>query len=321
MDRSDLELVTAIRDRGSLAGAAAALDVVPSVVTKRLGALEARLGQRLFDRTTRRLSATSEGETVCLHAQALLQGFAALENELGERQNELAGSIRLAATFGFGRRWLGPALASFQARHPALQIQLQLTEQLPELGAQGYDGAVWLWPVQRRHAGDWVTRRIARNQRVLAAAPGYLERRGRPEDLAALAAHDCLVARENGGEGGDRDATLWSLRNARDGSIARVRVRGPLTSNSGELVRDWCLAGHGIMLRSLWDIAPQLTSGELVRVLPQLSMPDADIQWIAPWRPKTPRRVRLLIDFLAEQFRNEPWKPAALPRRSARQRV
>lgn len=311
MDRADLELVTAIRDRGSLAGAAAVLDVVPSVVTKRLGALEARLGQRLFDRTTRRLSATAEGETVCLHAQSLLQGFAALENELGERQNELAGSIRLAATFGFGRRWLGPALASFQARHPALQIQLQLTEQLPELGAEGYDGAVWLWPVQRRHAGDWVTRRIARNQRVLAAAPAYLERRGRPADLAALATHDCLVARENGGGAGERDATLWSLRNARDGSIARVRVRGPLASNSGELVRDWCLDGHGIMLRSLWDIAPQLASGELVQLLPQYAMPDADIQWVAPWRPKTPRRVRALVDFLLDGFRGEPWKPAA----------
>jgi DNA-binding transcriptional LysR family regulator len=90
-----------------------------------------------------------------------------------------------------------------------------------------------------------------------------------------------------------------------------VRVRGPLASNSGELVRDWCLAGHGIMLRSLWDIAPQLASGELVQLLPQYAMPDADIQWVAPWRPKTPRRVRDLVDFLLDGLRGEPWKPAA----------
>eukprot|EP01036_Dinobryon_divergens_P003364 gene3364-4427_t len=122
MDRGDLALVLAIRDQGSLAGAADSLDVVPSVITKRLGALETRLGQRLFDRTTRRLSVTAEGEAVCLHAKTLLEGFAALESELGERQNELVGTIRLAATFGFGRRWLGPALATFQTRHPALQI-------------------------------------------------------------------------------------------------------------------------------------------------------------------------------------------------------
>jgi len=308
MDRGDLELVIAIRDQGSLAGASATLDVVPSVVTKRLGALEARLGQRLFERTTRRLSVTAEGEAVCLHAKTLLEGFAALESELGERQNELVGTIRLAATFGFGRRWLGPALATFQARHPGLQVELLLTERLPDLGAEGYDGALWLWAVQQRRAADWVTRRIARNQRVLAASPAYIERRGIPATVDALGAHDCLVARENG-EVNQRQFALWTLRHARDASTARVRVQGPLTSNSGEMVRDWCLAGHGIMLRSLWDIAPQLASGELVRVLPHYAMPDADIHWIAPWRPKTPRRVRLLLDHLAEQFRGEPWKP------------
>ncbi|MFS2053345.1 LysR family transcriptional regulator [Variovorax sp. Varisp41] len=308
LERADLALALAIREHGSLAGAAGALDVVPSVVTKRLGALEARLGQRLFDRTTRRLSVTAEGEAVCRHAKQLLEGFAALEGELGERQNELTGAVRLAATFGFGRRWLGPALAEFQAGHPGLRIELQLTERLPDLGAEGYDGALWLWAVQQRHASDWVSRRIARNQRVLAAAPSYLARRGTPASVDALAAHDCLVARENG-EIHRQEYALWSLRHGRDGSTARVRVQGPLSSNSGEMVRDWCLAGHGIMLRSLWDIAPQLASGALVRVLPQYAMPDADIHWIAPWRPKTPRRVRLLVDHLAERFRGEPWKP------------
>ena len=309
MERGDLELVLAIRDQGSLAGAAATLDVVPSVVTKRLGALEVRLGQRLFDRTTRRLSVTAEGEAVCLHARTLLEGFAALESELGERQNALIGTVRLAATFGFGRRWLGPALADFQAQHPGLQVELLLTEQLPDLGAEGYDGAVWLWAVQQHRAADWTTRRIARNQRVLAASPGYLARRGTPATVEALATHDCLIARENGDAAQSRQFALWTLRHARDGSTARVRVQGPLTSNSGEMVRDWCLAGHGVMLRSLWDIAPQLASGELVRLLPQYGMPDADIHWVAPWRPKTPRRVRLLVDHLVVQFRSEPWRP------------
>jgi LysR family transcriptional activator of dmlA len=309
MDRGDLQLVLAIRDQGSLAGAASTLDVVPSVITRRLGALEARLGQRLFERTTRRLNVTSEGEAVCQHAKALLEGFAALESELGERQNALVGTLRLAATFGFGRRWLGPALAAFQVRHPALQIELLLTERLPDLGAEGYDGALWLWAVQQRRAADWVTRRIARNQRVLAAAPAYLARRGTPASVEALDAHDCLIARENGNVGQSHQFALWTLRHARDASVARVRVHGPLSSNSGEMVRDWCLAGHGVMLRSLWDIAPQLASGELVRVLPQYAMPDADIHWVAPWRPRTPRRVRLLMDHLAEQFRGEPWKP------------
>jgi DNA-binding transcriptional LysR family regulator len=99
-------------------------------------------------------------------------------------------------------------------------------------------------------------------------------------------------------------------------------VQGPLSSNSGELVRDWCLAGRGIMLRSLWDIAPLLATKQLVRVLPAYAMADADVHWLAPHQPQVPRRIRLLVDFLAERFRDEPWKlrrasapPAPRPRR------
>lgn len=314
MERNDLELVLGVRSAGSLAGAALALGVVPSVVTKRLSALEQQLGHRLFERTTRRLSLTAEGEAVCAHAERLLAGFAALEEELSERQNEPTGSLRIAATFGFGRRWLGPTLARFRQLYPALRIELQLTERLPDLGAEGYDGAVWLWSAPARRSGDWVARRLARNQRVLAASPDYLERHGTPADAAELARHDCLAVHENDASP-LRRGDIWTLSDQKSRLPVRVQVNGPLSSNSGEMVRDWCLAGQGIVLRSLWDIAPQLASGELVRVLPQLSMPDADIQWIAPWRPRTPRRVRLLVDFLADQFGREPWKPAPDRRR------
>ncbi|MEO5607218.1 MAG: LysR family transcriptional regulator, partial [Polaromonas sp.] len=170
MERSDLELVLAVRDHGTLSAAAQALDVAVPVVSKRLAALEARLGQRLFQRTTRRVSPTAEGETMCERAQVLLQGFAALESELQERKAEPTGLIRLAATLGFGRLWLGPALASFQARYPRIEIQLQLTEQLPDLAREGFDGAIWLWEVSGQQAAHWVSRRLARNQRVLVAA-------------------------------------------------------------------------------------------------------------------------------------------------------
>jgi LysR family transcriptional activator of dmlA len=308
MQRDDLALILSIRQRGSLSAAAGALDLAPSVVTKRLAAIEARIGQRLFDRTTRRLSPTPEGEAVCTHAERLLDGFAALEADLSERQSELGGVLRLAATLGFGRRWLGPAVADFQVLHPALQIQLQLTEHLPDLSAEGYDGAVWLWSVQGARASQWTARRLARNQRVLVAAPAYLGRCGEPSTPADLSRHACLAVLENEAPAA-RQHVHWALRHEKESGTVRVRVAGPLASNSGELVRDWCLAGQGIMLRSLWDIAAQLESGTLVRVLPQHSMPDADIHWIAPWRPQTPRRVRLLVDFLATRFAAEPWKP------------
>jgi LysR family transcriptional regulator, transcriptional activator for dmlA len=316
LDRADLELLLAIREHGSLSGAASAADVVPSVITKRLAALEARLGLKLFQRTTRRVVPTAEGEALCERALGLLAGFHAMEAELQERQREPVGRIRLAATFGFGRTWIGPALAEFQQRHPQVAIQLQLTEQLPDLAVDGFDGAVWLWAVRGQRATEWTGRRLARNQRVLVAAPEYLRQRGTPLTLEELAQHDCLVVREN------ERFDVWRLQRERDRTEVRVRVGGPLSSNSGELVRDWCMAGRGIMLRSLWDIAGSLASGEVVRVLPGYAMTDADIHWLAPHTPTTPKRIRLLVDFLAERFRGEPWKltPSASARPGSRPR-
>jgi LysR family transcriptional activator of dmlA len=307
LDRSDLELVLAVRQHGSLVMAAKALQLAPSAVTKRLAALEARLGLRLFQRTTRRVSPTAEGDTLCERAVHLLRAFDEVESELRERQAEPAGPIRLAATFGFGRLWVGPALADFQARHPGTQVQLQLTEQLPDLAVDGFDGAIWLWNAPGERATEWVSRRLAGNQRVLVAAPRYLQQHGTPRQLQDLADHACLVVRENGGGPGQR-FDHWRLQREGESTVRHTPVRGPLSSNSGEMVRDWCLSGHGIMLRSLWDIAPQLASGELVRVLPAYAMPDAHIHWLAPYRPQVPRRIRLLVDFLAQRFADEPWR-------------
>ena len=307
MHRADLELVLAIRAHGTLSAAALHLDITAPAVTKRLAAIERQLGQRLFLRTTRRVSATAEGDVVCEHAQTLLQGFQDMELDLQTRQAEPSGQIRLAATFGFGRLWLGPAVARFQQRHPRITVQLQLTEQLPDLAAEGYDGAVWLWAVQGRQASQWTSRQLAANQRVLVAAPAYLARHGTPARVEDLAHHACLIARENGNSTGPR-FDVWQLQHVQSGTPAKVRIQGPLASNSGELVRDWCVGGNGIMLRSLWDIAPLLTNGQLVRVLPDWAMPDANIHWLAPWRAQTPKRVRLLTDYLVEQFQDAPWR-------------
>ena len=318
MERSDLELVLAVRDHGSLAAAAVSLNLAAPAVTKRLAALEAKLGQRLFQRTTRRVSPTAEGEAVCASALPLLAGFKALEAQLQERHKDPTGRIRLAATFGFGRLWLGPALARFQALYPKVQVQLQLTEQLPDLAGEGFDGAVWLWSVSGARAAQWVSRRLARNQRVLVAAPTYLKNHGTPTRVQDLPQHACLIARENGNRANQPfdewqlvDHGLGKKRGVVNSAPTRVVIGGPLSSNSGELVRDWCLDGRGIMLRSLWDIAPQLASGQLVRVLPDWCMPDADIHWLAPYRPDAPRRIRLLIDFLVAEFAGEPWKATA----------
>ena len=308
MERSDLELVLAVQAQGSLAKAAQALRLTAPVVTKRLAGLESRLGVRLFQRTTRRVSPTTEGHALCERARRILSDFAEAENELRERQSLPAGPVRLVSSFGFGRLWVGPALSEFQRLYPGVRVELQLSEQLPHLASEGFDAAVWLWNPPANVAAEWIVRKLAANQRVLVASPGYLQAHGQPERLEDLGQHACLVVRENGGDTGQGQRfEQWWLSHHGVGKRVPVTVSGPLSSNSGELVRDWCLAGHGIMLRSLWDVAGPLARGELVRVLPEWAMHDADVHWLAPYRAQMPLRLSLLHEFLAQRFAGAPW--------------
>lgn len=307
INREDLRLIVAVAQRGSLAAAGEQLQLTTSAVSKRLATLEERLNMRLLVRTTRRVQLTAEGELLCHRAAPLLEGFDELEAELQESAAEPSGEIRLVSSFGFGRRWLGPLLAEFQQEHPRLQIRLSLTENLPDLARERLDGAVWLWRPPQRQSTEWVCRRLAPNQRVLVAAPTYLQHNEPPQTLQALTHHQCLVVRENQ-DPQDRSKDAWHLSVGPNATPEVVRVGGALSSNSGEMVRDWCLSGQGIMLRSLWDVGPLIAQGVLVRVLPDYAMHDADIHWLAPYRPQLPRRIRLLINRLAEHFSREPWK-------------
>ncbi len=304
MERADLELVLSIRDALSLTAAAVQLGVASPSITKRLAALEAKLGVKLFYRTTRRVAATAEGELLCERAVGLLAGFAQAEEALRDQAREPSGQIRLAATFGFGRIWLGAALADFQRLHPQVRIDLQLTEKLPDLAAEGFDAAVWLWAPQANRTSQWSATLLAKNERVLVAAPSYVKAHGRPRSLEDLPQHDCLQVRES-----DMPSCTWHL--SKDGErrpAQAIKVKGSLVCNSGEMVRDWCTNGRGIMLRSLWDVAPLIASGQLVRLLPSYAMRNANIQWLAPFRSQTPQRVRLLREHLIARFKARPWE-------------
>jgi LysR family transcriptional regulator, transcriptional activator for dmlA len=312
IDRGDLQLVQQVLAHGSLAGAARALDLAPPAVTKRLAALESRLKLRLFHRTTRRLQLTPEGEAFAARASALLDGFDALEHELAERLAEPRGMLRVCCSLGFGRAWVAPALARFQAAHPGVELQLHLSEDLPDLERERFDAAVWL---RRPQQGALLSRKLASNRRIVVGAPSYLKRHGTPLQPQDLMQHQCLVVREHV----DRPA-LWRLDwLQRRGPAQAVRVHGALSSNSGETVRDWALAGCGLMLRSLWDVHEHLAAGRLVHVLPDYAMLDADIHFITPPRGASlaaPKRLRLLQEHLVREFEQPPW---GLPTARARQ--
>jgi DNA-binding transcriptional LysR family regulator len=305
LDRADLELALSIRNAGSLTAAAQQLGLAAPSITKRLAALETKLATKLFYRTTRRVTATAEGELLCEHAGHLLAAFAQTQEALRDQSHEPSGNIRLAATFGFGRMWLGKALAEFQSLYPKVRVDLQLTESLPDLAAEGLDAAVWLWTPQAHRLGQWTATLLAKNERVIVASPAYLKARGKPRQLEDLQQHDCLIVRES-----DTPGSTWLLSQDSNKAAAKaIKVNGSLASNSGELVRDWCVQGRGIMLRSLWDVAPLIASGKLVRLLPSYAMRDANIQWLAPFRVQTPRRVKLMREHVLAAFKTRPWDP------------
>ena len=309
--RADLDLLLNIVDEGSLAGAARQLDLAPTVVSKRLSALEAQVGTRLLHRTTRRLQLTAEGELFVAQARPLCDGFERLESSLSERRDEAHGTLRVASSFGFGRIWLAPALAALQRQHPGISVQLHLTEQLPDMTSGRFDAAVWLW---RPSVPSLVTRRLASNRRVVVAAPGYLKQRGTPATPNDLAEHACVLVREN-----DDSPTMWRLQPLRVAgvrgvhstrAVQAVRVHGALSSNHGEVVRDWAVQGHGLMLRSWWDVHALVARGALVHVLPDWAQLDADVHLVLPPRDlrlATPRRLQLLQTFLVAAFAQVPW--------------
>jgi LysR family transcriptional regulator, transcriptional activator for dmlA len=301
--RSDLELVLAVQETGSLTSASEKLDISTPMMTKRLAALEQALGVKLFFRTTRKVTPTAEGELFCERAKPLIDDFLDLEDALREQVLEPSGLIKIVSTFGFGRLWLGPAIAKWSKRHPKVRVDLRLTEALPDLAAEGFDAAVWLWAPSRANSAKWSARLLAHNERVLVAAPSYIAKHGTPSSIDDLASHECLAVHES-----DDRGSSWLLThcNQNDAPL-NVKIKGALSSNSGELVRDWCVQGRGIMLRSLWDVSTLLHEGKLVQVLPDYTMKDANVQWLAPFRPHTPLRVSLLRDYLIEVFKKEPW--------------
>lgn len=276
----------------SLASAAREMGVTAPAVSRRLAALERRLGVRLLNRTTRRQSLTPEGERYLQEGRRILQDIEQLEHELGGAMEKPQGVLRVNSGFGFGRRHMAPAIAEFAALYPGIEVLLHLTDRPLDLAEAGMDVGI-------RFGIDGETRLIARkiaaNRRVLCAAPAYFSGRPFPTGPQDLRDHACITIREN-----DLPFDTWPLVSSA-GQVT-AKVHGPLTTNHGEVAVEWALKGHGIVLRSLWDVAAYLRTGQLVRVLPDWSGVAADIHAVYLRRDFLSTKVRLFLDFLAEHF-------------------
>ena len=291
-DTADLGFFALLARQPSLAAAAQALGVTPPAVSRRLAALEKRLGVRLLNRTTRRLSLTPEGERYLEDGEQILRDIESLERSLAASRATPRGLLRINATFGFGRRHLAPLVSQFAKSWPDVEIVLQLTDRPLDLTEHAMDiGIRFGAPPDARV----LARKIASNRRLLCAAPAYLAQHGHPAQPRDLLNHACIVIREN-----NAAFNNWQLTDGKQQTM--VKVRGPLSTNHGEIAVDWALAGHGIVLRSEWDVAAYLRAGQLVRVLDPWVGNSADIHAIYPQRHHLSATVRVFLDFLAEHF-------------------
>ena len=287
----DLRVFTAVVRQSSFAAAAKALEASPAYVSKRMRLLEAHLGIKLLHRTTRRVTVTQEGERIFHWALRILDDMEHLLQDAQATQREPRGLLRVSTSFGFGRNVVAPALSQMVLRYPALQLRLEVFDRLVDVAAEGFDVDV---RVGDEIAPHLIARRLADNHRILCAAPSYLQRRGTPRQCEDLAAHDCLVIKER-----DHPFGLWKLHSG--AQECAVKVTGPLSTNHGEMAVQWALDGHGIVLRSQWDVAAHLAAGRLLPVLPQWQQP-ANVWAVYPMRLERSAKVRACVEFLQTYF-------------------
>ncbi|WP_052637388.1 LysR family transcriptional regulator [Pseudorhizobium banfieldiae] len=286
---TDMRFFTVVAQRSSLSEAALELGLTASAVSRRLARMEDRLGVRLVNRTTRRVSLTSEGEAYLAASMDIINRIAAAEEAIVSARGEPQGLLRINATFQFGREHVAPAVSAFVNRHPGVEAQLVLTDAPLNIMEEGFD-------LQIRFGEPTATRQVMglllRNRRVLVASPEYLRGHGTPKRLSDLTQHSCIVLRQE-----HAAYDVW-----RFGTEDSVRVAGGLSTNDGEIAVSWVLNGHGIMLRSEWDVASHVRAGRLVVVLPRYYM-RADVMAVYPERLNLSAKVRLFVELLRERIK------------------
>lgn len=276
---------------GRFSEAARRLDVAPAHVTRAVQVLEARIGQRLLNRTTRKVSLTDAGARYLAAAERTLAEFDEMEGTLrGEASGEVRGTLRLTMPVALGTRHIVPLLADFKLRHPALRLDLDFCDHPVDPVSRGFDAAI---RVSTRLAdSSLAARRVAASAVVIAASPLYLTRHGRPATVDDLRDHQVLAVAAHG-------THVGHLRVVGSGSLAEA-----IRANSAEALKGFALAGLGLMRSPEFAVAEELADGRLVRVLEDIPLGEYAITVVFPNRSLMPLRLRHLIDHLARGLAN-----------------
>ena len=299
MDKlKQLESFVAVATRGSLTAAAKAEGVAPAIIGRRLDALEERLGVRLLLRTTRRISLTHEGSAFLEDCQRLLIDVANAEASVSAGGVKASGHLRITAPGGFGRRHVAPLVPLFRDAHPDVTISLNLSDRVVDLAGEGFDCAVRVGDLPD---SSLVSVRLADNRRLCVATPEFLRRHGTPQHPNDLAKFDCLALTSDASQS---RGWAFKLPAGSEGvfEVMHLKPGGPLDCTDGQVLHDWCLAGHGLAWRSLWEVEAEITSGRLVSVLEKFAAPPNGVYAVFPQRKHLPLRVRLWIDFLKQHY-------------------
>jgi DNA-binding transcriptional LysR family regulator len=282
---------------GSFAGAASSLKLTPSAVSKLVRRLEERLGVRLINRTTRKLSLTAEGESYFHSGRRLVDAVDSLEQEVAASAGSPRGVLRISASIPFGLLQLAPALIDFRQRYPDVRVHLSLNDRNVDLLAEQIDVALRLGPLSD---SNLMARKLTEIERVICASPQYIERFGVPEKFDDLAQHDCVVFAIPG-----RDR--WPFKTS-DGGLVQVQVSGVFTADNSLLALELVLRGAGIARVPDFIAAEAIRSGKLVSLLTDQHHTERTpiFAVFPPGTQKIPR-VRVFLDFLIGHFEQERW--------------
>jgi DNA-binding transcriptional LysR family regulator len=287
-----LEVFKAVADRGSFTKAADALGLSNAVTSRALQELEAQLGVRLLQRTTRSVSLTAEGRDVLERAQTLLESYDDLLAASKVGAEETAGEIRMSAPSSLGGRRLGPLLAGFTERYPLVRVDLQLTDQQDDMVGEGVDLALRVGE-DLRHS--LIARRVGQIRLGIFASPAYLKRYGTPQHPGELARHHCLTY------GGIGKAPAWQLRHRKTGEQGEWPARGTLHTNNGDALAAAAVCGSGLVLLPRYLVEGALSRGELKEVMSDWQSPAPGLYLAYASRRNQPARIRRLIEHLAER--------------------
>lgn len=278
---------------GNLSAAGRDLRISPAVASNRIKELEKHLGVRLFNRTTRQLSPTEHGRVFYEGARKVLEAVAQADAAVSALSGQPRGTIRVTAPLGIGRRLIASGIPDFHDRYPDIEVRLRLSDRQVDIMKEGIDVAFRLGHLED---SSLRMRGIMDCERVLAAAPAYLENRGEPKTPQDLLSdkHDCLMLRYPGAQ-----EFVWTLKTPE--GPRKFEVRGPFDSDDGDVVTGWALAGRGIICKPRFDIERYLADGQLKIVLPENPPLPVQLAAVYPHKNFQDPKVRLLLDFMSER--------------------